>query len=171
MPQLEAFVAYAHVLSMHCSVESNSSQWYTHCVQKNHLFTIKTPQVMCNVVNVMQEIFTRRTQSYLSQLIRAHIHSHVPAQMRHWNWAENKAAANTVICFSAVVQSGVLPSSTLLITIIKKLRLSAATNSFHSGHFSALLIFKTQHKHTDRTLEKRHHNPHRLCCLHPTCSH
>lgn len=136
------------------------------------MFTIKAPR---GNARRSKHNAGLNSQDDLLRLMRMHIHSRAPAQMKLS--PKNKAAANTVICSSAVRHSRVLPSSTLLITIIrkkkkkKKPRLHAATNSFHSGHFSARLIFKTQHKHSDGTLEERHRHPHRLCCLHPTRSH
>ncbi len=87
----------------------------------------KFHRITCNAENVMQAASTAHCVLCLSQLMM-HIYSHTPPQTRHWNWAENKAVANTIICFSAVLHSRVLPSSTQLITIIRKLRLHAATN-------------------------------------------
>lgn len=69
--------------------------------------------------------------------------------------------------FASLLHHAALPSSTPLITIIRKLTLHAATNSFHSRHFSALLIFKKQHERSDRPTEQRRHGPHRLCRLCP----
>lgn len=54
----------------------------------------------------------------------------------------------------------VSPASTLLITTIT--RLHAEADSFHSGHFSALLIFTMQLKHTDGTTQRARVCFHRL---------
>lgn len=111
---------------------------------------------MWREVNVMWGASLRQSHLDLDQLVGTHALRHVPAQMKRFKPVEWGKHSHLL---SATRQQRP-PSSPALITIITKLRLHAATNSFHSGHFSALLIFKTLRKHTDRTLEEQQHNPH-----------